>query len=117
VCSVPSCSNYLVIAHKPDDGTANLYLHFEHSSVLPSIGDWINRGCQIGTAGKTGWRFIHLHFQKEMKPTRRGAPLTQSLLITSGSTPLGFSNVLGGVPLHTDPSTAYPPGNVPSGPC
>ena len=119
-CGTKDCSNYIVIVHEPDDGTADLYLHLKQDSVIPQIGDWVVRGCQIAAADNTGRSTgNHLHFAKEKMPKDQGWPhvLTGSVLITSGITGLGFEDVTGGIPQHTDPKSAYPSGNVPALSC
>lgn len=121
-CNKPNCPNYILIAHEPDDGTADLYLHLKKDSVEPQIGDWVHRGCPIATADKTGWSTAnHLHFVREKKPSpdRLGWPLvrTKSVPITDSPTGGGFEDVAGGVPLYTEPPTPYESSNNPILPC
>lgn len=119
-CDKPKCSNYIVIAHEPDDRTADLYLHLEADSVIPEIGDWVHRGCPIATADDTGRSTAnHLHFARIDKPNRSGWPhvVQMSVPITASPTTSGFEDVAGGVPKYTDPPTAYNSGNSPILPC
>jgi len=58
------CGNGLRIDH--DNGLTTQYCHMRRDSVLPKIGDRVERGQQLGLVGLSGQTaFPHLHFQVE----------------------------------------------------
>lgn len=119
-CNKPNCANYVVIAHEPDDGTADLYLHLEMDSVIPQVGEWVHRGCPIATADDTGKSTEnHLHFVRVEKPDKLGWPHVseKSVPIIDSPTNGGFEDVEGGVPQYTDPPTSYESNNNSILPC
>lgn len=55
--------NWVVISH--GNGIVTKYMH--SSSVLVSVGQFVERGQHIGNVGQTGQAFgAHLHFQVEI---------------------------------------------------
>lgn len=76
-----SLGNYVVIDHL--NGEFSFLLHLKKHSIVVAIGDWVERGAQIGLVGNSGYSTgPHLHYHLQTSPS----------LTTGVGLPIQFEN-------------------------